>query len=91
MFRLAWNRALQFKTDIYIFLSRAFKLDGLTLELPSCFVFIFLPLLFYKTITNINTFLLQGIDKVLSIEQKETLGHTTLYHSIGLLNATDLF
>ena len=26
--------------------------------------------------TNIYTFLLQGIDKVLSIEKKETLGHT---------------
>ena len=26
--------------------------------------------------TNINKFVLQGIDKVVSIEQKETLGHT---------------
>ena len=53
--------------------------------------------------TNINKFLLQGIDKVLSIEQKETLGHTlhtlpqhwpTECHryifSIGL-NATHIF
>ena len=44
--------------------------------------------------TNIDKFLLQGIDKVLSIEQKETLVHTlhTLpQHLFGLLNATDIF
>ena len=40
--------------------------------------------------TTSNTFLLQGIDKVLSIEQKETLGHTlhTLPQQWPLLNAT---
>ena len=53
--------------------SRAFRLDGLTYAVTVeyfCFYH-------YCIVgTNINTFLPQGIDNVLSIQQKETLGHT---------------
>ena len=56
--------------EIYTYLSRAFRLDGLTYAVTVVYLFFY----HYCFIgTNINKFLLQGIYKVLSIEQKETL------------------
>ena len=80
-------------------LSKAFRLDGLTLELPSCFVLYFFTIIVLQgqTLTHfscrglIKFYLCNRREHLLILHQIFILILCTLYHSIGLLNATDIF